>query len=64
MYEVGNASKKGSAAALSMGYLELILLQYSLMFLLLDNALASRSACISISSSLRLDSLPLLFIYI
>ena len=55
MYEVGNAGKKGSAAVLSLGYLlvVLILLQYSLKFLLLDNTFASKSACISISSSCK-----------
>ena len=44
MHEVGNASKKGSSAALSLGYLVtvLVLLQYSLRFLLLKTALAKR----------------------
>ena len=51
MYEIGNASKKGSAGALSLGYLvaALILLHYLARFLRLNNALASRSTCISIS---------------
>ena len=53
MYEVGNAGKKGTAAALNLGYLVavLILLRYSLRYLFFNNALASRSRCISISSS-------------
>ena len=48
MYEVWNACKKGSTAALSMGYsiAGLILLQYSLRILLLDNTSALRSTCI------------------
>ena len=56
--EVGNASKNGSATALSLGYLVavLMLLQYSAMFSLFTNALASTSACISISESFRSDS--------
>ena len=51
MQEVGNASKKYSAAALRLGFsvAALILLQYSLRFLLLNSALLSRSTCISIS---------------
>ena len=54
MYEVGNASKTGSAAALSMGYLVavLILLQYSARLLLLNNALASTSTFFSLSSAM------------
>ena len=58
MYEVGNAGKKGWAAAVSLGYLVavLILLRYSLRFLLLNNALVLRSTCISTSSSSKSDS--------
>ena len=53
MYDVGNASKNGSAAALSLTYIVavLILLQYLARFLLLNSALASSSTFISISSS-------------
>ena len=49
MSEFGMASDNDLAAALSLGYLVvvLILLQYSLRFLLLNNALASRSISIS-----------------
>ena len=57
MHEVGNASKNGSAGALSLGYLVavLILLLYSAGSLLLNSALASRSTCILISSSSKSD---------
>ena len=58
MYEVKNARKNCSAAAVSLGYLEavLILPQYSARFLLLNNVLALRSTCISIRSSSTSDS--------
>ena len=44
MYEIVNASKNGFTAALSLGYLAiLILLQYLASFLLMKNALALRA---------------------
>ena len=66
MAEVGNVNKKCSAAALSLGYLVAVLMlpQYSLRSLFLNNALASRSTFISISSSLcHIRSVYYLFSY-
>ena len=65
MYEVGNAMKSGLAAALRLGYLlsVLILLQCLVRFLLLNNALASRSTCILIRASSKSDSQLLLSIF-
>ena len=58
MHEVGDASKNGLAAAVNLesSVAVLILLQYSARFLLLNNALASRSTCISIGSSSKSES--------